>query len=130
FSSRRRHTRFSRDWSSDVCSSDLASAGQAGNIPINIAFSEDDFRFFYKVLITIKPKGLRKLLNACHINPSCYENQIFPASSGPTRATYADQNVNESSMYSRCNSSRMSSGISTAIADNLSGVTSLRVIAW
>src|SRR5690606_39590429 len=27
FSSRRRHTRFSRDWSSDVCSSDLASVG-------------------------------------------------------------------------------------------------------
>src|SRR5690606_30510644 len=28
FSSRRRHTRFSRDWSSDVCSSDLASKGR------------------------------------------------------------------------------------------------------
>src|SRR5690606_40653987 len=27
FSSRRRHTRFSRDWSSDVCSSDLLHAG-------------------------------------------------------------------------------------------------------
>src|SRR5690606_40018768 len=27
FSSRRRHTRFSRDWSSDVCSSDLATSG-------------------------------------------------------------------------------------------------------
>src|SRR5690606_5236563 len=27
FSSRRRHTRFSRDWSSDVCSSDLVAAG-------------------------------------------------------------------------------------------------------
>src|SRR5690606_40152545 len=26
FSSRRRHTRFSRDWSSDVCSSDLMAA--------------------------------------------------------------------------------------------------------
>src|SRR5690606_40852625 len=26
FSSRRRHTRFSRDWSSDVCSSDLVAA--------------------------------------------------------------------------------------------------------
>src|SRR5690606_40699798 len=26
FSSRRRHTRFSRDWSSDVCSSDLSSS--------------------------------------------------------------------------------------------------------
>src|SRR5690606_1412513 len=31
FSSRRRHTRFSRDWSSDVCSSDLA--GQWRRIP-------------------------------------------------------------------------------------------------
>src|SRR5436309_1397185 len=29
FSSRRRHTRFSRDWSSDVCSSDLAGANIA-----------------------------------------------------------------------------------------------------
>src|SRR5690606_40211685 len=28
FSSRRRHTRFSRDWSSDVCSSDLRNAFQ------------------------------------------------------------------------------------------------------
>src|SRR5436309_8565443 len=27
FSSRRRHTRFSRDWSSDVCSSDLFPSG-------------------------------------------------------------------------------------------------------
>src|SRR5690606_39401802 len=27
FSSRRRHTRFSRDWSSDVCSSDLTKRG-------------------------------------------------------------------------------------------------------
>src|SRR5207253_4333898 len=27
FSSRRRHTRWPRDWSSDVCSSDLSSAG-------------------------------------------------------------------------------------------------------
>src|SRR5690606_41197738 len=29
FSSRRRHTRFSRDWSSDVCSSDLPAQVQA-----------------------------------------------------------------------------------------------------
>src|SRR5690606_41056847 len=28
FSSRRRHTRFSRDWSSDVCSSDLSAIRQ------------------------------------------------------------------------------------------------------
>src|SRR6266511_687065 len=30
FSSRRRHTRFSRVWSSDVCSSDLGELGGAG----------------------------------------------------------------------------------------------------
>src|SRR2546422_2037397 len=30
FSSRRRHTRCSRDWSSDVCSSDLAAVGLGG----------------------------------------------------------------------------------------------------
>src|SRR5690606_40723680 len=29
FASRRRHTRFSRDWSSDVCSSDLGAVGAA-----------------------------------------------------------------------------------------------------
>src|SRR5690606_39389144 len=32
FSSRRRHTRFSRDWSSDVCSSDLADEDLYGAI--------------------------------------------------------------------------------------------------
>src|SRR5207302_2179150 len=30
FSSRRRHTRFSRDWSSDVCSSDLRQFAERG----------------------------------------------------------------------------------------------------
>src|SRR4249919_1927406 len=33
FSSRRRHTRFSRDWSSDVCSSDLEHLWSLRNIP-------------------------------------------------------------------------------------------------
>src|SRR5690606_39792837 len=61
FSSRRRHTRFSRDWSSDVCSSDLAArrrrklllhrheldrlmakAGQAGHtiVPLSLYFKD------------------------------------------------------------------------------------------
>src|SRR2546422_7051625 len=45
FSSRRRHTRCSRDWSSDVCSSDLLSSefqevhGRAG--PQNTAVGKD-----------------------------------------------------------------------------------------
>src|SRR5690606_40769544 len=33
FSSRRRHTRFSRDWSSDVCSSDLPADDQEMTSP-------------------------------------------------------------------------------------------------
>src|SRR5579885_2170184 len=33
FSSRRRHTRSKRDWSSDVCSSDLVHPGGAGGEP-------------------------------------------------------------------------------------------------
>src|SRR3712207_1959525 len=41
FSSRRRHTRYWRDWSSDVCSSDLAIAGEAG-VPF-YAVSGSDF---------------------------------------------------------------------------------------
>src|SRR5690606_40105245 len=36
FSSRRRHTRFSRDWSSDVCSSDLV-LGQATEAHLGVA---------------------------------------------------------------------------------------------
>src|SRR5690606_40616528 len=35
FSSRRRHTRFSRDWSSDVCSSDLGVLSSiVDNVPL------------------------------------------------------------------------------------------------
>src|SRR5690606_31234603 len=45
FSSRRRHTRFSRDWSSDVCSSDLSPCGTAAT---------------RRVLATV-PQGLRGL---------------------------------------------------------------------
>src|SRR5690606_35666948 len=37
FSSRRRHTRFSRDWSSDVCSSDLAIQEMGGPFPEGVA---------------------------------------------------------------------------------------------
>src|SRR5690606_40217133 len=35
FSSRRRHTRFSRDWSSDVCSSDLARVDGQVNLKLS-----------------------------------------------------------------------------------------------
>src|SRR5690606_40504657 len=37
FSSRRRHTRFSRDWSSDVCSSDLILVSAASALALAVA---------------------------------------------------------------------------------------------
>src|SRR5215203_4160464 len=43
FSSRRRHTRYWRDWSSDVCSSDLAAAG-IRNIGIVVGDTEAEIR--------------------------------------------------------------------------------------
>src|SRR5690606_40075934 len=60
----RRHTRFSRDWSSDVCSSDLAaiiaSAKKAG-IPIAVDPKKRNF-FSYKEVDLFKPnlKELRE----------------------------------------------------------------------
>src|SRR5690606_14297145 len=44
FSSRRRHTRFSRDWSSDVCSSDLVMEVRVGQGFDVHAFSDDPDR--------------------------------------------------------------------------------------
>src|SRR5690606_41132895 len=49
FSSRRRHTRFSRDWSSDVCSSDLgveiaAFVSQVGPVKVQKSYTELDLR--------------------------------------------------------------------------------------
>src|SRR6266403_4818417 len=40
FSSRRRHTRSLRDWSSDVCSSDLGSIGQSRLVPPQKRFGD------------------------------------------------------------------------------------------
>src|SRR5690625_4027967 len=42
FSSRRRHTRWPRDWSSDVCSSDLSRTGLAGKLQAGDVFTDTD----------------------------------------------------------------------------------------
>src|SRR5690606_37276914 len=69
FSSRRRHTRFSRDWSSDVCSSDLVLLFPDGNDPDSyvqkvggeafrkyIEQNQEDF-IFYKTNILLRDAG-------------------------------------------------------------------------
>src|SRR5690606_39381842 len=54
FSSRRRHTRFSRDWSSDVCSSDLVSGGGKSTLVTGVLerLVEREFQF-----CVIDPEG-------------------------------------------------------------------------
>src|SRR5690606_39792337 len=52
FSSRRRHTRFSRDWSSDVCSSDLYPKGIKHLRWRTLAEFPASFRRFWLTLFT------------------------------------------------------------------------------
>src|SRR5690606_40576767 len=65
FSSRRRHTRFSRDWSSDVCSSDLGK---------NLPFLADPVRTVYGLLL------------GCRIPPGVYYIHIVGGGQVETHA--------------------------------------------
>src|SRR5690606_7153888 len=56
FSSRRRHTRFSRDWSSDVCSSDLTLKNLEERGLIARKPNPDDGR---SILIVLTEEGLK-----------------------------------------------------------------------
>src|SRR5690606_20572687 len=66
-SSRRRHTRFSRDWSSDVCSSDLAAldagkkALQAGPLAVQLGGAGTDVVLPHQPLDATPPHGLALL---------------------------------------------------------------------
>src|SRR5690606_41014359 len=66
FSSRRRHTRFSRDWSSDVCSSDL--------IPESKSFSTE----FGSYSLTFTPEGQHLKVNrVITVNKGQYPKEKF-----------------------------------------------------
>src|SRR5260370_10345225 len=56
FSSRRRHTRFKCDWSSDVCSSDLF----AGNQTKESIMAQSMLRALYRGLLYLHPPAFRK----------------------------------------------------------------------
>src|SRR5690606_41179606 len=77
FSSRRRHTRFSRDWSSDVCSSDLLNVTEApGTAQMVEAVTIDDAsKSFSDTTTTIK---VSISLMPLHIYPKC-PNSSTPA---------------------------------------------------
>src|SRR2546430_6460321 len=57
FSSRRRHTRFDCDWSSDVCSSDLSSSFVEAEVKPQIVDLPPESRAFVKVTLRAKRVG-------------------------------------------------------------------------
>src|SRR5690606_39494643 len=71
FSSRRRHTRFSRDWSSDVCSSDLVATRVTNGQHHNLGrYSTDDFSSAAKI------NNLNHIIGRSWSNPSP-DRQVF-----------------------------------------------------
>src|SRR5207302_6933681 len=72
FSSRRRHTRFSRDWSSDVCSSDLAAA-ISGRQPL---FTRDSSAQSL-LKATFRAKALADFSDVCFAPGECLPARMY-----------------------------------------------------
>src|SRR5690606_39342571 len=83
FSSRRRHTRFSRDWSSDVCSSDLR----------DLALAEFTLATWESVCLTFFGHVETRLVGRVAVagrliqigRASCRESVYVPEAAGPSR---------------------------------------------
>src|SRR5437868_13486378 len=74
FSSRRRHTRSKRDWSSDVCSSDLVSIGVVHGKPstvvnVNLLLVLDGASFSSMSVSRIRPVRLSAVVVVVAITP-------------------------------------------------------------
>src|SRR5690606_6605432 len=72
FSSRRRHTRFSRDWSSDVCSSDLRLAGY-------LRYDKGDHKGAVDALTRAEASGAKEPELYMKRGLSHYKNGTFPS---------------------------------------------------
>src|SRR5690606_39673634 len=57
---RRRHASFSRDWSSDVCSSDLPFGNQCLKSSVNISDRGDGFHYSFILEHEVNVDGLRQ----------------------------------------------------------------------
>src|SRR3712207_7040507 len=69
FSSRRRHTRYWRDWSSDVCSSDLVG------VPNVVREHEDDRPILVAAGTSVAQNGRRRNSQAYHLFPERSEER-------------------------------------------------------
>src|SRR5437870_13389477 len=109
FSSRRRHTRWPRDWSSDVCSSDLVMANDAVSLAVLCLVSADTLRVglprglaiavgavLVVVGVSTKVWAARTLSDGYYWgNFFAPEEQVVPTTAGPYRWL-------TNPMYTRC----------------------------
>src|SRR5690606_40493385 len=65
-SSRRRHTRFSRDWSSDVCSSDLIAWNRIFPNGDELEPNEEGLAFYDRVFDELHKHGIEPLVTLAH----------------------------------------------------------------
>src|SRR5690606_39875260 len=102
FSSRRRHTRFSRDWSSDVCSSDLTNFEKQDMPSILVNFKINDMiktptfiAAFFLTFIFCQPDRKSTRLNSSHVKISyavfCLKKK--------KKETYKINNINNHIIY-------------------------------
>src|SRR3712207_4133859 len=98
FSSRRRHTRYWRDWSSDVCSSDLEDGATIDEIPIDR---------FYRPGVSLDLTGLAQPgspitlehLKKAGFNPSEVRDAIVMLASGWTDQAWQSEKLYETNPY-------------------------------
>src|SRR5690606_40464644 len=83
FSSRRRHTSFSRDWSSDVCSSDLVRARLTGS----------SLQGFCPVLAPQRPFGVRGARGECAMGAKLDYAAVFNAVPTPCTVVTPDLEI-------------------------------------
>src|SRR5690606_19051086 len=83
FSSRRRHTRFSRDWSSDVCSSDLVNSqfGSESSTTLKPARAADVAIISYSVARRVLPSGYQNLTSTGPVTPASASRALAPSMS-------------------------------------------------
>src|SRR5690606_40031331 len=76
FSSRRRHTRFSRDWSSDVCSSDLEELSFVEFRPGTAELTEASVRRLETIAKALTERPALKLEVAGRVDPDAERDAI------------------------------------------------------
>src|SRR3989454_10682646 len=88
FSSRRRHTRLQGDWSSDVCSSDLAGPSQRRGVEVEEQGSPPRLRLGQRLVDVVTPRDVHRDLLARSVRRSAGRGRVAGAPEvAPTRSS-------------------------------------------